>query len=70
MYAEMIRESAAKQGFLGANVRWVEAWMRGEHPCLDGLTRGQFDREVRAAIQCIQEAGPEMSEAVAKSHGI
>lgn len=70
MYADMIRESAAKHGFLGANVRWIEGWMRGEHPTLDGLTRAQFDSEVRTAIVCIDEAGPEFSEAVAKSHGI
>ncbi len=70
MYATMIREAAARLGHVGANVRHVEGWMRSEHPTLDGLSRAQFREEVAVALECCREAGEEMSEAVARSHGL
>ena len=48
----------------------VEAFMRCEHPTLDGLSRAQFVKEVALACLCISEAGPEMSARVAASYGL
>ena len=69
-YAEMIRELAATMGHLGANVRWIEAWIRTEHPTMDHLSVADMRIEVGVALECIAEAGSEASEALALSHGI
>ena len=53
-----------------ADPRWVEAWMRLEHPTLDGLSPERFAAEVRIALACIAEAGPQESEALAASFGL
>ena len=53
-----------------ADPRHVEAWMRLEHPTLDGLSPEGFAAEVRMAIACIAEAGPQESEALAASFGL
>jgi hypothetical protein len=70
MYQDTIREMAAQLGFVGANPRWIEAWMRLEHPTLDGLGYSRFKDEVGVAIECIAEAGPEQCESLAKSYGL
>ena len=61
----------AAGGRIGAaDPRLIEAWMRLEHGCLDGLGRQQFTSEVEIALQCI-EAGPLAdSEALAQSMGL
>jgi hypothetical protein len=70
-YAQPIRETLAKLGRIGAaNPRWIEAWMRLEHGCLDGLSADEFRAEVKIALECI-EAGPLAdSESLAQSMGL
>jgi hypothetical protein len=48
----------------------VEAWMRLEHPTLDGLSPERFAGEVRVAVDCIQAAGDEECDALARSYGL
>jgi hypothetical protein len=50
--------------------RHVEAWMRLEHPTLDGLSAPEFEREVDLAVAAIAIAGPTESEALAASFGL
>jgi len=71
MSETMIREAMAALGRIGAaDPRHVEAWMRLEHPTLDGLTRAQFQDEVAAALDCIAAAPLAESEALAQSYGL
>jgi hypothetical protein len=53
-----------------ADPRHVEAWMRLEHPTLDGLSRAEFECEVDDAVVAIAAAGPDESEALAASFGL
>jgi hypothetical protein len=70
-YQQMIRESMASAGRIGAaDPRHVEGWMRIEHGCLDGLSRSQFDAEVRIALECIAAGPLADSEALAASYGL
>jgi len=50
--------------------RHVEAWMRVEHPTLNGLSRREFIEAMHAALGCAIDAGAEESEALAASFGI
>jgi hypothetical protein len=50
--------------------RHVEAWMRLEHPTLDGFSRVDFEREVDIAVIAIANAGADESEALAASFGL
>ncbi len=50
--------------------RHVEAWMRVEHPTLDGLSRAEFIAEMHAALAAALEAGPDESERLAASFGL
>ena len=70
-YEQIIREALARIGRIGAaDARHVEAWMRLEHGCLDGLSANQFRAEVKIALECI-EAGPLAdSESLAQSMGL
>jgi hypothetical protein len=70
MYQQMIRETVAKQGRIGVNPRHVEAWMRLEHSCLDGLGKAQFDAQVAVAISCIDAATTKESESLAESFAL
>ena len=54
----------------GADPRHVEAWMRLEHPTLDGLSRAEFTEAKYAALAAALDAGPEESEALAVSFGL
>ena len=69
-YGKLISETAAKSGRVDVDPRHVEAFMRLEHPTLDGLDRRQFDSEVRIAIACIDEGGLIEAEACAESFGL
>ena len=69
-YQQTIRETAARLGLVGVNPRHVEAWMRLEHPTLDGLSRSRFRDEVEVAIACIDRAGDDRSESLARSFGL
>ena len=50
--------------------RHVEAWMRLEHPTLDGLSRSEFTEAMYAALATALDAGPGESEALAASFGL
>ncbi len=50
--------------------RYVEAWLRLEHPTLDGLSRAQLIEEIDIALACAEEAGAAQSEALAASFGL
>jgi hypothetical protein len=50
--------------------RHVEAWMRLEHPTLDGLSSAEIEREIDIAMATIATAGPAASEALAASFGL
>ena len=50
--------------------RHVEAWMRLEHPTLDGLSRAEFDIALDEALACARAAGAAESEALAASFGL
>lgn len=54
----------------GIAPRLIEAYMRLEHPTLDGLSGQQFNDEVTIAIECIKEEGLEIAEQVAGSFGL
>lgn len=70
-YQRVIREVMASTGHVGAaDPRHIEGWIRLEHGCLDGLSRSQFDAEVRIAIECIAAGPLADSEALANSMGL
>jgi hypothetical protein len=50
--------------------RHVEAWMRLEHPTLDGLSAAELEREIDLAVMAIAAAGTTGSEALAASFGL
>ncbi len=50
--------------------RHVEAWMRVEHPTLDGLAPEAFITAMHAALASAVDAGPEASEALTVSFGL
>lgn len=50
--------------------RHIEAWMRVEHPTLDGVSQSQFSEAMYAALATVLDAGPEQSEALAASFGL
>lgn len=54
----------------GVDPRHIEAWMRIEHPTLDGLSRQAFITAMHAALAAVIEAGPEASEELAASFGL
>lgn len=55
---------------LDIDPRHVEAWMRGQHPTLDGLTQQQFNDAMYAASAAAMDAGPEQCEALAATFGL
>ena len=70
-YSQMIRESMANAGRIGAaDPRHIEAWMRIEHGCLDGLSRQQFTDEITIALACVAAGPLADSEALATSMGL
>ena len=50
--------------------RHVEAWMRLEHPTLDGLSSTEFTEAMYAALATALDAGPEENELLAASFGL
>jgi hypothetical protein len=67
----MVRESMAALGRVGAaDPRLVEAWMRLEHGCLDGLSRARFTEDVTIAVACVAAGPRARSEALATSMGL
>jgi hypothetical protein len=54
----------------GYDPRHIEAYMRVQHSTLGGLTREQFDAEVRLCKACVDEAGIAAAESCALSFGL
>ena len=69
-YTQTIREELARQGKIGTDPRHIEAYMRLEHPTLDGLSRSQFNQEVSVGIDCIEQGGISAAESCAQSFGL
>jgi hypothetical protein len=71
MYQKIIEKYLDKTGHLGKyEPRQIEAFMRVEHPTLDGLSPDQFDMEVRIARHCIDGCGPAEAERLAETYGL
>lgn len=69
-YASLIRECLARAGHLGTDPAHVEAFMRCEHPTLDGLTPAKFRSEVLVCAEAVAMAGAEESRKLAESFGL
>ena len=69
-YEKSIREISWKEGRPGVDPRHVEAYMRQENPCLDGLSKAEFAREVRIAIGQIDIFGIDEAEELALAGGL
>ena len=52
------------------NPRHIEAFMRLEHPALDGLSKRQFRSECATAMICIDQGGTELAGELAASFGL
>jgi hypothetical protein len=66
-YQDLIRETLARQGKIGTDPYWVEAWMRVEHDTLDHLGGTDWDDEVRIATACTENTTPEENDKLAWS---
>lgn len=69
IYQTDIRDTLGRMGWEHLDPRWVEAWMRSEHPTLDGLSRERFNVEVSIAAVCAAN-DVAMSEKLARSYGL
>lgn len=69
-YATMIRGILDALNRPEVDPRHVEAYMRLEHPTLDGLSRQQFVAEVQIGVACIDYDGVENAEGCARSFGL
>jgi len=65
-YQEIIRETAAKMGYLGVDPRHVMAWLMLEHGTLDHLG----DDDFRRGVATCSGMPPADGEALAQSFGI
>ena len=71
MYEQMIREAVARMGRIGSEPRHIEAWMRLEHGCLDGLGGvAGFQHAVGEALACVDAAEAGASERLTLSYGL
>lgn len=70
MYQQMIRETLAKSGRVGAaDPRHVEAYMRLEYKTLDALGGAAWRRAVDEALACVV-ADVALAERLAQSEGL
>ena len=69
-YGTLIRETLARMGRLGMDVRHVEGAMRVAHGTLDALGGAAWSHAVRNAVAECADMGAEMSERVARSYGL
>lgn len=67
MYQQLIAEMTGAEG---RTLAWIEAWMRLEHPTLDGLPRAQFRSEALIGLACIAASTDQENEALATSYGL
>lgn len=70
VYTDAIIERLVRMGRKEVDPRHVEAYMRLEHPTLDGLDRRQFTEEVKTAVACVDYSTPEENESCAQSFGL
>jgi hypothetical protein len=63
-YVELIRSLQPAH-----DPRHIEAYMRLEHPTLDGLSRSEFGHEAYLAACCV-DADPEAAEELAQSYAL
>lgn len=54
----------------GYDARHIEAFMRLEHPTLDGLPEAIFAREVEIGRLAVDQAGTDFAERAARSFGL
>ena len=54
----------------GHDPRHIEAIMRLRNPTLDGLSPGEFRKEVSVAVACIVKLGTIKAEEIAQSLGL
>lgn len=64
-YADIIRRYDQKH-----DPRHIEAFIRLEHPTLDGLSDAQFKSEVAIAAACIEANGTDFAEQIARTYGL
>ncbi len=70
-YQQTIRALLAESGHIGKyDPRHIEAYMRLEHPTLDGLSLAQFKREVAVCAECVDAGGIDAAERNARSYGL
>lgn len=69
-YVRALIEGVLKKINSDAKPHHVEAWLREEHGTLDHLTIGEFEREVRIALELATLAGSEQSARLAESYGL
>ncbi len=70
MYKESIQRILHAARHAEIDPRHIEGYMRLEHSTLDGLSAGQFKKEVMISISCVKEGGIEMAESNARSFGL
>ena len=69
-YQELIKTVLRKTGHPRYDPRWIEAYMRLEHPTLNGLSFDAFVKDALICIEVVKEAGKKEAEACAKSFGL
>ena len=65
-YATMIEDLATPD----YDPRHIEAMIRLRNPTLDGLSPGEFRKEVSVAVACIVKLGTVKTEEIARALGI
>lgn len=70
MYQEMIKNELAEIGRTEIDPRHIEAFMRLEYKCLDGLSSSKFRKELLVSVRCCDVLGSGESEKLAKSLGL
>lgn len=70
MYASAINATLVKIGRTDVSPVYVEAWMRVEHPTLDGLTAYGFAQEVEIAVDCVDHSTEAENLKLAQSYGL
>jgi hypothetical protein len=64
-YASLIKKLCPKH-----DPRHVEAYMRLDHPTLDGLSPEQFKHEAEVSAGCVDQGGVDQAEKLAQSYGL
>jgi hypothetical protein len=69
-YQRLITQILRKLARADIDARHVEAWMRLQHGTLDALSPRAFATEVRVCVECVDEAGIDRSDELARSYGL